>query len=410
MPEYYQPDGLAGLSGQPEEETYTTGAFARLAKTTPRTLRFYDVRGLLKPSFCSDKGYRLYTRQDLEQLQKILLLKKLGLSLEEISYLLLDGRHDLASSLQLQQTLVLEKLDHLHRIADTLALALRQLDSGADPSDLTGQLIDLIAQDDQLAEQYKNARNLQSRIRLHSQYSTSPINWFDWIWKQMDLHQDVQVLELGCGNGRLWEGRTAWLEEHRIHLTLSDLSEGMIREVRQHFEGSCLSFLVCSAEQIPFRNACFDAAVANHMLFYLSDLEAGLSEITRVLQPDGVLYASAYGRSHMKEIRDLVQEFDPEIVLSATPLYEKFGLENGRMLLEPWFEEVELRIFEDSLEVDSVQDLADYILSCHGNQTERLIVCYPAFESFLEKKIRQNGCIRIMKEAGLFICRIPCRN
>lgn len=33
-----------------KEQCYTTGAFARLARTTPRTLRFYDGKGLLKPS------------------------------------------------------------------------------------------------------------------------------------------------------------------------------------------------------------------------------------------------------------------------------------------------------------------------------------------------------------------------
>ncbi len=387
-----------------KEQCYTTGAFARLARTTPRTLRFYDGKGLLKPSGKSSHGYRLYTLQDLEKLQMILLLKKLGFSLEEISYLLLDGSQDLCASLKLQQTLVGEKLDHLHRIADTLSGAIRQLESGAGPSDLTSSLIDLIAEDDQLAEQYKNARNLQTRIRLHSRYSTAGDNWFDWIWRHLPLQPGMQVLETGCGNGELWVGREEWIRDNRIHLTLSDLSDGMIREVRQRMDSEDISFLVCSAEQIPFRNSCFDLVIANHMLFYLSDLSAGLREISRVLKPDGFFAASTYGEHHMEEIRQIVQEFDPSIQLSASPLYQKFGLENGEQILAQHFEEVQLIRFEDSLQVTRIEDLAEYILSCHGNQNEKLVSCYPAFLSFLEHRMQEKGVIEITKDAGLFIC------
>lgn len=390
-----------------DEELYTTGNFARLTKTTPRTLRFYDSKGLLKPSGKNKSGYRLYTLQDLEKLQMILLLRRLGLSLEEIRYLLLEGSGDLLTSLKLQQTLVGEKIDHLHRIADTLSGAIRQLEAGVKQSDLTGSLIDLIAEDDQLAEQYKNARNLQTRIRLHSRYSTASQSWFDWVWDNLDLKDNEQILEVGCGNGELWAGRKDFMEKHQIHLTLSDLSDGMVREVRQRIGFSGLSFAVCSAEQIPFRNSCFDEVIANHMLFYLSDLSAGLKEIDRVLKEDGRLIASAYGQNHMHEIRDIVRDFDESIHLSASPLYQKFGLENGAEILQEYFEDVRLIPFEDSLRVTRTEDLAEYILSCHGNQNEKLVDCYPAFLSFLDRKMKEKGVLEITKEAGLFVCSSP---
>ena len=58
---------------------------ARFAGTTSRTLRHYDEIGLLKPSRVGSNGYRYYDGATLLQLQRILLLRELGLSLPAIA-------------------------------------------------------------------------------------------------------------------------------------------------------------------------------------------------------------------------------------------------------------------------------------------------------------------------------------
>ena len=57
---------------------------ARLTGTTSRTLRHYDAIGLLAPSRVGDNGYRWYDDDALVRLQRILLLRDLGLGLGEI--------------------------------------------------------------------------------------------------------------------------------------------------------------------------------------------------------------------------------------------------------------------------------------------------------------------------------------
>ena len=52
---------------------------ATLAGTTSRTLRHYDDVGLLKPSRTGNNGYRYYGQDALVRLQRILLLRDLGL-------------------------------------------------------------------------------------------------------------------------------------------------------------------------------------------------------------------------------------------------------------------------------------------------------------------------------------------
>ncbi len=68
---------------------FKIGEFARLAKVSIRLLRHYDDIGLLKPALVdSDSNYRYYAVDQLPTLHRILALKELGLSLEEIKKLL----------------------------------------------------------------------------------------------------------------------------------------------------------------------------------------------------------------------------------------------------------------------------------------------------------------------------------
>ena len=71
---------------------------ARIAGTTSRTLRHYDDIGLLKPSRTGHNGYRYYNQAALVQLQRILLLRGLGLGLPVISQVL-DDEADAAKAL-----------------------------------------------------------------------------------------------------------------------------------------------------------------------------------------------------------------------------------------------------------------------------------------------------------------------
>jgi len=65
---------------------FKIGDFSRIARVSCRLLRYYDELGLLKPAQLErDSGYRYYSASQLPRLNRILVLKELGLSLEEIA-------------------------------------------------------------------------------------------------------------------------------------------------------------------------------------------------------------------------------------------------------------------------------------------------------------------------------------
>jgi DNA-binding transcriptional MerR regulator len=62
------------------------GDFSALSQVSIKTLRYYDERGLLSPAHIdSDTGYRYYAAAQISQLHRILALKDLGFSLDQIA-------------------------------------------------------------------------------------------------------------------------------------------------------------------------------------------------------------------------------------------------------------------------------------------------------------------------------------
>ncbi|MEA5039915.1 MAG: MerR family transcriptional regulator [Clostridiaceae bacterium] len=66
------------------EEEYSTGEVASLCGVSVRTVQYYDREKLVCPSSLSEKGWRKYTKADVERLKCICLYKTLGFSLEQI--------------------------------------------------------------------------------------------------------------------------------------------------------------------------------------------------------------------------------------------------------------------------------------------------------------------------------------
>ncbi|MCI7396313.1 MAG: methyltransferase domain-containing protein [Erysipelatoclostridium ramosum] len=376
---------------------YKTGQFAKLANVSERTIRYYDKIGLLKPSFVMENGYRQYSDLDLLKLQKILSLKHLGFSIEEIFPMVMDNTN-LKESFELQIDLIEDKISHLQSLKDALKRASQTPDLSWN---MILSLVQLSNEETNIIEQYKNAKNLNDRISLHEKYSTNKQGWFNWLFNQIDFSKVNRLLELGCGNGKLWQENRIDLRNREIFL--SDISEGMVEEVRNKL-GSDFNCIVADAEKIPFKDSYFDSIIANHVLFYLNDLNLGLKEIDRVLKSDGIFYCSTYGKNHMKEITEIVQNFDSRINLSNHSLYDIFGLENGESILKEYFFNIQRMDYKDSLEITESKPLIDYIMSCHGNQNEILGPRLNEFKEYIEELLKNNGKIVVTKQAGLFIC------
>ena len=390
-----------------KEGYYSSGQFAKLADVSVRTIRFYDRQNVLKPSFVDAHGARFYTDRDLASLQQILLLKYLGFSLEEIRDMTIGGSDysHISRMLRIQEKLVQDRIEQMQTVAEAIRDTEEELRRGNANWQNMLDLIHLTGMERSLASQYRSATNLSARIALHSLYSTNPEGWFPWLYRKLALAPGMRVLEVGCGDGALWTCRHEELPRP-ISIVLSDISDGMIRDVRRTIRQDLQSFTfqVFDCANIPYADNTFDLVIANHVLFYADDLPGTLQELARVLRPGGRFICSSYSSRHMHEIRDLVRLFDSHISLSQGHLYERFGLENGQSLLSPVFSSVCLLRYEDGLRITDPQPLIEYILSCHGNQNQYLVNRYKEFQSFVKEQVGNE--FYVTKDAGIFVCRL----
>lgn len=387
---------------------YTSGQFARMANISVRTVRFYDKQNILKPSYVSPSGSRFYTDQDFARLQQILLLKYLGFSLDDIKEMTIDDTdfHFMLNSLKMQQKLIRDRIEQLQMVEKAIEDTTQEISTQQSINwSRMLNLIHLTNMEKSLKSQYQNSSNISARIRLHSLYSKNKQGWFPWLFEQCNIKDNIKILEIGCGSGALWAENKDNLPM-TVSITLSDISEGMLRDAKREI-GSLdnrFSFHSFDCHEIPYPDSSFDLVIANHVLFYC-DIPKVCREVQRILKPGGTFLCSAYGSAHMEEISNLVQEFDSRIILSGEKLYEKFGKENGKTLLSPYFSNISWKLYEDYLEVDTPEPLIDYILSCHGNQNQYLLDRYKEFRSFVTKKTKTS--FHITKEAGVFLCKRP---
>ena len=119
--------------------------FAKLANVTVRTLHHYDRLGLLSPALRSASGYRLYRIEDLAHLERILVLRYLGISLREIATLLATGESEqadssrspqaasLSATLDRQASVLRERRDGIDRVLHAIDRAREQLRAASTP-------------------------------------------------------------------------------------------------------------------------------------------------------------------------------------------------------------------------------------------------------------------------------------
>ena len=85
------------------QEKYSIGEVAAMLEVSTRTLRFYDEKGLVKPAYTEENGYRFYEKEQIRQIELILFLKDLGFSLKQIKTLIQDERGSKSLELLLKQ-------------------------------------------------------------------------------------------------------------------------------------------------------------------------------------------------------------------------------------------------------------------------------------------------------------------
>jgi DNA-binding transcriptional MerR regulator len=139
--------------------SWKVGELAKRSGISIRTLHYYDEIGLLSPSMQGRTGYRLYTPRDVVRLHRILALRELGCSLDEINAVLDDPARSLRSVLQQQSARLEAQIAQQTRLRERIESLLPRLSH--DEGDAAEALLDIMEQM-KMFEKYYSPEQLEA--------------------------------------------------------------------------------------------------------------------------------------------------------------------------------------------------------------------------------------------------------
>jgi ubiquinone/menaquinone biosynthesis C-methylase UbiE len=254
------------------------------------------------------------------------------------------------------------------------------------------------------AKQYSDSQKLAARARIKSKYTVAEIGWFPWVAKQLPLKPGNRVLDIGCGPGWFWAATANGLPEG-LDLTLADLSPGMVQEAVERCQAlpfGSVQGRQADASAIPFEDGSFDAVIAMHMLYHLSDPAKGIAEMYRVLRPGGFLAVTTNGIGNMRKMYELTTVFGSE---PFDPAAAAFGYGTAERLMQSQFGNVTMSQHPASLRITEPEDvflaLTSYPPGDEASESQLADFRKAIADAFQEG----NGVLEVAKETGLFLSR-----
>lgn len=120
---------------------------------------------------------------------------------------------------------------------------------------------------------------------------------------RLRLREDEQVVDAGCGSGRLTADLLEALPNGRV--VGVDLSQNMLHSAREHLRadfGGRLSLIVADLQRLPFEHA-FDGIVSTAAFHWVLDHDKLFASLRNVLRPGGWLQAQCGGGNNLARFR-----------------------------------------------------------------------------------------------------------
>ena len=276
------------------EKKMTSGEIAKKAGVSQKAVRLYDEKGLLKPSDYSEGNYRLYDKEALQVLEKIVALKQIGFSLEEIRDNLIKGEAgNVEEALRIQLKAMEEKRYQIDKVIDSIGRTLERKGAKLDWDDVA-EIVQNVSIDQKADEWHLDALKHTSE------------DWHVTLYNAVNVKENEKVLDLGCGYGKIWRNNWnkipagtkvfgydvhgSWADDFEkfIEDKKSELSRGA--EFKIEFEDLTKE----SAWKKIKKEKEYSLILAHYLYFEVENIEDIVARASKVLSKDGVFSYNGY--------------------------------------------------------------------------------------------------------------------
>ena len=381
----------------------TIGQLAKITGVSEKALRIYEKKGFIHSKRDENNNYRYYDESEKETIEKIIMFKFLGFSLEQIATILDAGKTiGMEESLKQQKWLLEQRrkqLDTMIYCMDRAIVDCQEQHMNIDNflDSMHSILCDRSA-DVQIAELYKHSNKAK--------------DWNVWVFDQAQIRDGLSILDAGVGWGNLWRQNQKRIPDNcqiiciDKHNTWADEFEVFIKEEE------AFSFLWGDMEELEVPGR-YDRIFLNHVAYFLKDSKKMCEKLRNCLQEDGIFISTLGGAIYYDEAEKLLTDFAERLGRER----EKFIREvhdfsekrKGRIwkevdVVKAVFPKMEKRVFEIELVFDE-KDCYDFLLRTYKDVKSELEKYEYELLEYLKQRKEEKGNIILKKDTYLLFCK-----
>ena len=389
------------------EKKMTSGEIAKKVGISQKAVRLYDEKGLLKPSDYSEGNYRLYDKEAILILEKIIALKQVGFTLEEIYENLILGKNmDITESLNQQLELMEKKKQELEKTIACIKTMLIRTNGQPNWNDVA-DVARSIQKDQEADENHMNALKHTAIDR----------DWYEVIFESLDIKSDMKILDLGCGFGKLW--RNNWqLIPKNVQIEAVDLKgswaenfEEFVAEYKKELtENSAIKFFWGDVEngdvwkKLPQQQ--YDYVIAHYLIDFVENLDGFISRVANVLKEGGVFSVNgpAVSKEHLVwkkifEELNLKTNFIKEILQA-----EKMQTEQFAELMQTYYKGVSMVELDNGMRYDDSEMVLEMLYHRYPQNRKYIEENEHILKSYFDKVLEEEGTIFIDNTSIFWHC------
>ena len=385
-------------------QKFTIGDLANEAGISAKAIRLYEKKGLMKPVAYSEGKYRLYDNNARIVLQKIMTLKYIGFSLDEIGTLLeKDKDNDIHKSLSFQKQLLEIKRNKIDKVLYCVDQAAKRCAGGEIDWNSFTDIMRAVIID----------RNADEGYWAALKYGIND-EWYAHIYKNIAIRPDERILDIGCGYGLLW--RINWNSiPSNVILTLMDLrgtwaddfAAFVGENVHTLKEGTRFEFVWEDIEREASITGKYNRIIANYLFVFLKDPLRLMHRINDALAEGGSFYCIIGGNTFsLEKVAALLSSFDSTYDTVNEKINQiRLKQEEFHNQLCSVFQSVDWVTLNSGLAFKNTNEFLEYYMK------KDLIAAYDlnkgkeALEDYLSQLIEKDGRIVIPSETRLYCCR-----
>lgn len=383
-----------------EQERFTVGELAALAGVSPRTIRYYDKKGLLCPVAYSENQYRQYDKSSLLQLQQVLMLKYIGFSLEEIIQIFQSRKEmSITELLAEQKRMLIEKKEQLNQI---IAVVEKTQEYCSNDELKLPQLSGLV-------KMVIDNRSAGQIWRYYEKYGSKQQDWYPWLFRQLQIQEGEKVLDVGCGYGLVWRCSFRQIPQG-VQIMVLDKAQDELKALKSYVhenrhllkKGTSFSFENADLNQIAFGTEEYDCIISFHMWPYIENRTVYLDKVLQALKSGGRMCANINWRDYVPALDSLLKGFSRELDIRLLSEKRQEIMHETEKDFRAHFPVTNCRLYENELHISDSSDLYRFLLDI-GAIGKQIAGYGREFVKYLDEFMEKKGEIVIPSCAKLMV-------